>query len=410
MKGPALVVNQQEKSPESIKSESHLDMRYLIRALIKYNASDLHIKVGRPPLFRINGKLIAAKMPPISLEQAQETILGVLTERQIKQLEETRQIDFSFNVKDMGRFRCNVYYQRGLISAAVRMIPINVATLDELGVPIVLKELCARLRGLLLITGGTGSGKSTTLASLIQYINQTMQVHVLTIEDPIEYVHQDVKASITQREVGSDTHSLKDALYAGLRQDPDIIMIGEIRDRAMIEGALAAAETGHLVITTLHTNDAKSTIDRIVDVFPPDARSQIRLQLASALVAVVSQQLVDRKDGSGRTLVCEVMVKSPTIEDFILKNELEKIPEIMAKSSSYYKMQTMNMGLEKMVTDGIITPEEALKASNNPDDLRFRLQGFSDNNYSNESAKQVEGSGIVAPSMQDLPEIELFKK
>ncbi len=354
-----------------------IDMRYLVRALMKYNASDLHIKVGRPPLYRINGRLIPAKMPELTSEQAQSAIYGVLSERQIRELDEKRQVDLSFKVKDMGRFRCNVYYHRGQLGCAVRMIPISVPHLDELGIPSVLKDLCQRPRGLILITGATGSGKSTTLAAMVQHINDNVHGHVLTIEDPIEFVYRDMKCTITQREVGSDTRSLTEGLYAGLRQDPDVIMIGEMRDKEMIAGALTAAETGHLVLSTLHTNDAKSAIDRIIDVFPAEAKNQMRIQLASTLVAVVAQQLVVRADGSGRIPACEVMVKSPVIEQFILRNELDRINEAIASSTTYYKMQSMNQALEKLVSTGTITSEEALKSSNNPDDLRLRLSGVS---------------------------------
>jgi twitching motility protein PilT len=358
------------------QSQPKVDLHYLARALIKYSASDLHLKVGRPPLYRINGKLIPAKMAEITQELADSIIYGVLTEKQIKELDHKRNIDFSFRIKDLGRFRCNVYFQRNTLSAAVRMIPFTIPNLDDLNVPAaVLKELCHRPRGLLLVTGATGSGKSTTLAALVQYLNESSQVHILAIEDPIEFVFRDIKASITQREVGSDTLSLKEGIVAGLRQDPDIIMIGEVRDTETIQAALTAAETGHLVIATLHTNDAKSTVDRILDVFPPDAQNQIRIQLASTLIGVVSQQLIVRANGSGRVPACEVMVKSPAIESYILKNELDRIPDAIANSNNYYKMQTMNQALEKLVTAGTITADEALKASSNPDDLKLRFSG-----------------------------------
>ncbi|MCM2277597.1 MAG: type IV pilus twitching motility protein PilT [Oligoflexia bacterium] len=353
-----------------------VDMRYLVRALIKYNASDLHLKVGRPPLYRINGKLIPAKMDELGQEQLEQIIYGVLSAKQRVELEEKRQIDLSFHMKELGRFRCHVFFQRGGISAAVRIIPMTIPTIDELGLPPVVKELCQRPRGLLLVTGATGSGKSTSMAAMIQYINENNHVHVLTIEDPIEYVYRDLKASITQREVGSDTHSLKEGLYAGLRQDPDVIMIGELRDCDMIQLALSAAETGHLVISTLHTKDAAGSIDRILEVFPSNAQNQVRIQLASVLVGVVSQQLLVRADGSGRVPACEIMVKSPAIENYILKSEVQKIPEAIGNSNNYYKMQTMNQALERLVNAGAITAEEAIKSTSNPDDLRLRLSGL----------------------------------
>ncbi len=353
-----------------------VDMRYLVRALVKYNASDLHLKAGRPPLFRINGKLVPAKMPELEADQVEKIVLDILTSRQKVDLEANRSIDLSFVLNGLGRFRCNVYYQRSCVAAAVRAIPLTVPALDQLGIPEVMKDLCQRPRGLVLVTGATGSGKSTTLASLVNYINETCAVHILCIEDPIEYLHRDLKGTVTQREVGADTHSLKDALYSGLRQDPDVIVIGELRDYEMIQAALAAAETGHLVLATLHTNDVRGTIDRILEVFPPEAKNQARLQLSAALIGVLSQQLLERTDGLGRVPACEVMVKSPTIENFILKNELEKIPEAIANSNLYYKMQTMNQALEKLVKDGKITAEQALKSSTSNNDLKLSLSGM----------------------------------
>jgi twitching motility protein PilT len=356
--------------------DTQLSMQYLVKTLIKYHASDLHIKVGRPPLYRINGKLVQAKMANFTPEQVQQILHAVLTGAQIKELEKHRQIDLSFSVTELGRFRCNIYYQRGCLSAAVRMIPFDVPKLDTLGLPDVLKELVQKPRGLMLVTGATGSGKSTTLAALVGYLNETTPAHIVLIEDPMEFVHRDIKASITQREVGSDTHSLKDALRSGLRQDPDIIVIGELRDYEMIQGALTAAETGHLVLATLHTNDARSTIDRIIDVFPVDVKNQIRIQLAWTLVGIVSQQLILSADGNSRVVASEVMVKSPTIENCILKNELDKIPSVIASSRNYYKMQTMNQSLEKLVNSGQVSFDEAIKASSNPDDLRLLFSGM----------------------------------
>lgn len=359
--------------------ENKIDMSYLVRALIKYNASDLHIKVGRPPLYRINGRLVPAKMPELSHEQVQSIIYGVLTDRQKVDLDQKRHVDLSFGVKVFGRFRCNVFFQRGTMAAAIRMIPLTVPSLAELGLPPVLQELCYRPRGLILVTGPTGSGKSTTLAAMLQHINANRHLHILSIEDPIEFLHRDIKSSISQREVGSDAHSAQEALFSGLRQDPDIIMISEIRNAEMIQTALTAAETGHLVLTTLHTNDACGSIDRILDVFPPDARNQVRVQLASSLLAVVSQQLLLRTDGQSRVCASEIMIKSPTIENLILKNEIDKIQDAIAASGNYYQMQTMNVSLEKLVRSGQVTAEEALKCSNNASDLQLRLSGMNRN-------------------------------
>jgi twitching motility protein PilT len=374
------------KAPPKVETESpsrnigtppqKIDMKYLVRALIKYNASDLHLKVGRPPLYRINGKLIPAKMEELSLELVESIIFGVLTGKQKAELDTKRQIDLSFEFKDFGRFRCHVFFQRGGISAAIRTIPMTIPSIEDLGVPSVLRDLCRRPRGLLLITGATGSGKSTTLAGMIQYINENQHVHILTIEDPIEFVYRDVKATVTQREVGSDIITMKEGLHGGLRQDPDVIVIGELRDFETIQLALTAAETGHLVISTLHTNDAVSSIKRILDVFPAVAQSQVRIQLASVLVGVLSQQLLIRADGSGRVPACEVMVKSPAIENYILKNEIDRLPEAVSSSNNYYKMQTMNQALERLVKASQVSAEEALKASSNPDELRLRMSGM----------------------------------
>lgn len=357
-------------------SKPRISARALIRALTKYSASDLHLKAGRPPLYRIHGKLVPAKMQLFTAEQVQEIVYSLLSHKQIAELERKRHIDFSFMDREQGRFRANVYFQKGTVSAAIRGIPMVVPSIDVIGVPSVLRQLCHRQRGLILITGATGSGKSTTMAAMLQHINENRYVHIVSAEDPIEFVYRDVKASITQREVGSDITSFHEALHAGLRQDPDVIMIGEMRDRETIQAALTAAETGHLVISTLHTNDAKSTIDRILDVFPGDAQNQIRIQLAASLVAVISQQLLTKADGTGVVPACEVLIKSPVIETYLRKDERERIPEAMANSNAYYQMQTMNMALEKLVKTGTITAEEAIKHSPNPDDLRLILAGI----------------------------------
>lgn len=357
-------------------SAPEMDMRYLVRALIKYGASDLHLKVGRPPLFRIHGKLVPAKMPEMTQASAQALLDSVLSARHREELERNRQVDMSFRIKDIGRFRCNVFYQRDSIAAAIRMIPLVVPQLSQLGLPAVIKELCERPRGLVLVTGATGCGKSTTLAAMVQELNENNPVHILCIEDPIEFMFKDRKATISQREVGTDTLTLNDALRAGLRQDPDVIMIGELRDYQMIQTAMTAAETGHLVLATLHTNDAVGTIERIVDSFPLDAKNQARIQLASTLVAVISQQLVVKSDQSGRLPACEVLIKSPVVESYIIKGELGRIQEVMESSRDYYRMQTMNQSLEALIRGNQISLEEGLKSSSRPDDLRLNLSGM----------------------------------
>lgn len=369
-----------------------MDMRYLIRALVKYNASDLHLKVGRPPLYRIGGKLIPARMDEVTADVAQSVLFSVMNARQIEVLEQKKQVDFSFKVKNIGRFRCNVYYQRTGLAAAIRMIPMKVPSIDELRLPAALKDVSQKQRGLFLVTGATGSGKSTTLASMIQHINENQHVHILLIEDPMEFIFRDQKATITQREVGSDTLSFNEALFGGLRQDPDIIVIGELRDCDVIQVALTAAETGHLVLGTLHTQDAKGAIERIVDVFPAEQQNQVRIQLASTLVGVVSQQLVLKTDGKSRVPACELMFKSPAVEQYLLRNELDRIPDAIAQSKDYYKMQTMNMALERWVAQGEVSIEEALLSSPNPDDLRLRLAGVT-----REEGYESQGGSDIPP-------------
>lgn len=360
----------------STPPSSPLDMLYLVRALLKYGASDLHLKVGRPPLFRVNGQLVASKLPELTFNSLKEIIDSVLTPRHRELLEEQRQVDFSFRIKDLGRFRANLYYQRDSIAAAIRMIPLAVPEFAKLGLPQIIKDLCARQQGLVLITGATGSGKSTTLAAMIQEINETQSAHVLCIEDPIEFIFKDRRSTVSQREVGTDTSSISDALRAGLRQDPDVIMIGELRDFESIRTAMTAAETGHLVLATLHTQNAVGSIERILESFPPEAKNQARAQLASTLAAIVSQQLITRADGNGRVMACEVLIKSPLIESKILREETSSIEEVLESSGDYYQMQSFNQALEHLIRTGVISSEDGVRASPRPDDLKLRLSGL----------------------------------
>ena len=363
-------------APAAAPASGRPSMKYLLHALLKHGASDLHLKSGRPPMYRINGKLVAAKMAELTTEAVKEILYGILSDKLIRDFEKNLQVDCSFLLEGMGRFRANVYIQRGTVAGVIRMIPLTIPSLDSLNLPAVLKELAMKKRGLVLVTGSTGSGKSTSMAAMINHINENRHSHIVTIEDPIEFVYRDMKSSVSQREVGSDALSMQDALMGAMRQDPNVITIGEMRSPDTIATALTAAETGHLVFSTLHTNDAKSTIDRIVDVFPAGAKNQIRIQLSACLLAIVSQKLVPRADGEGRVAVCEVLIKSPTIENLILTGEIDKINEAMASSTSYYKMQTFNQALEKLVMSGTITNEDAIFASNAPEDLKMRLSGF----------------------------------
>ncbi|MBS1963308.1 MAG: PilT/PilU family type 4a pilus ATPase [Bdellovibrionales bacterium] len=352
------------------------DLLFLIRAFIKYNASDMHLRPNRPPLYRINGRLLPASMPALSAQQIEQILNAYIPDIMRNTLQTKRQIDFSFEIEELGRFRCNVFYATNRLSCAIRRIPFEIPPIEKLRVPEVLKDLVTKSRGLLLITGSTGSGKSTTMASLIQHLNDTQRLHVVTIEDPIEYVFKDQKAVITQRELGVDFPSMNEALASCMRQDPDVIVVGEMRDYVTIQTAITAAETGHLVISTLHTNDAKSALDRILDMFPADHKNQIRVQLASSLIGIVAQQLLVRADGKGRVLASEVLVKSPSVEHAIRTHQFEMIPDLMGKSELYYKMQTMNMDLERLIRGELITLEEGVSASLNPDDLKLRLAGI----------------------------------
>lgn len=355
--------------------DRRIDFKYLAKALLKYQASDIHLKVGRPPLFRINGSLVPAKMADLTEEQMQFILFNVMRPQQIDHLEKQLQVDFSIQIQSSGRFRCSVFYQRGTLSAAVRMIPIAVPNIESLGVPEVVKDLALRRQGLVLVTGATGSGKSTTLAAMLQYINENRSGHILTIEDPIEYVFRDGKSSFSQREVGSDVPNFPAALRSGLRQDPDVIVVGEMRDLETIQIALTAAETGHLVLSTLHTNDARSTVERLVDVFPAEAKAQIRIQLASTLAGVISQQLIPRQQ-NGRVLCSEVLVCSPSVEESILNNETTRIQQLIESSNDYYKMQSFNQNLEKLIQSGDISLNEALKHSPSPEDLKLKMAGI----------------------------------
>ncbi len=352
------------------------DLLFLIRAFLKYNASDLHLRPNRPPLYRINGRILPASMPSLSPAQLEQILNPFIPETLRKTLETKRQIDFSFEVEECGRFRCNVFYAMNRLSVAIRRIPFEIPSVDQLRVPAVLKELVTKPRGLLLVTGSTGSGKSTTMASLVQFINESQRTHIVTIEDPIEYVFKDNKSVVTQRELGADFPSMNEALSSCMRQDPDVIVVGEMRDYVTIQTAITAAETGHLVISTLHTNDARSSLDRILDMFPSDAKNQIRVQLASSLIGIVAQQLVVRADGKGRILASEVLVKSPSVEHAIRTHQFDMIPELMAKGDLYYKMHTMNMDLERLIRAGLVTFEEGVSCSSNPDDLKLRLAGI----------------------------------
>lgn len=346
----------------------------LLRALVEKEGADLHLKFNRPPLMRIKGGLSPSDFPVIARDEMKTMLYSMLTELQIRKLENERELDFSYFVEGLARFRGNIFYQMGHLGAVFRAIPVRKKTVEELKLPSVLNELVQRKQGIVLVTGPTGSGKSTTLAAMINRINETRHEHIITIEDPIEFVYTDNLCVINQREVGIDTQSFSEALKRALRQDPDIILVGEMRDPETISIAMTAAETGHLVLSTLHTNDAKQSIDRIIDTFPPEQQHQVRMQLAVTLSATISQRLVRTADGKGRVAAVEIMINTPTIRKLIEEGKIGMIDKIMAESASLYKMQTYNQHLFRLVKDGIVTREDALSISLNPNDLRIMFQ------------------------------------
>jgi twitching motility protein PilT len=348
----------------------------LLKGLVKHKASDLHVKVGRPPMYRINGKLLPAKLPALTHETVKQLAYGTMSQKQVKEFEENLQIDFGYLVPGLARFRANVFMQKGTLAFVIRVVPLEIPVLENLGLPPVVADIAGKNRGLVLVTGATGSGKSTTLAAMIEHINRQQRCHVVTIEDPIEYIFDDKMSTISQREIGTDAVSMPLALRGALRQDPDVIMIGEMRDFQTIQVAITAAETGHMVFSTLHTNTAAQSIDRIIDSFPADAKNQLRLQLANSLLAVVTQQLVRRADGKGRVVACEVLMRSPTVEKLILENRINDLDQVMESSNLYYKMQSMNQDLERLVRENVITREEALIHSDKKEDLELKLSGM----------------------------------
>lgn len=352
-----------------------MDLDLCLRELERQNGSDLHLKVNRPPLFRIRGDLLPTDAPPLTDNELRATLYNIMNPRQIKQFEETHEADFSYEIPGLARFRVNVFMQRGNIGAVMRLIPLEVPTVESLGLPPVLNKLADHENGLVLVTGPTGSGKSTTLAAMIEHINQTRPVHIITVEDPIEFVYADKEATINQRELGIDTGSLMSALRAVLRQDPDIILMGEMRDAETIRFGITAAETGHLVFATLHTNNATQTLDRILDTMPPDARDMVRSQLAVILRGIVCQRLCKRADGTGRIAAQEILWNSPNISQLIAENKTRSVEKAI-EEGSYYGMQTFNQALFHLAQKGLITQDEAYENSDTPEDLKLMFRGI----------------------------------
>lgn len=356
-----------------------MELNEILTIAVKAKGSDIHIKSGLPPVVRINGKLHPIpNAQRLSVETVNTMAYGMMNERQKGIFEDQYEVDLAYGVGGLGRFRVSVYRQRGSISMVFRAIPVTVPTLDTLNLPPILKKICAEERGLVLVTGTTGSGKSTTLAAMIDYINERRSSNIITIEDPVEYLHKDKKSIISQREVGLDTLSFSSALRSSLRQDPDVILVGEMRDLETIETALNAAETGHLVMSTLHTLDAAETINRIISVFPPFHQRQVRMQLSGVIKGVISQRLVPRMDGKGRVPAVEVMLGTARIRDCIDdKEKTKQIPEAIGQGFVTYGMQTFDQSLMQLYTKKFISYEEALRQSSNPDDFALKVSGIS---------------------------------
>ena len=349
-----------------------MDLLELLTVGMDRNASDIHFTVGIPPTYRIDGGLVSAIEKNLTPEDTEYLVKQVLGEKRMKTLDETGEIDFSYSISNVGRFRVNAFKQRGSYAMVLRIIPLRIPSMEELGLPKVTDELTKLPRGLILVTGPTGSGKTTTLASVINKINSERRCHIVTLEDPLEYLHSHKKSIVNQREVGSDTESFANALRGALREDPDVILVGEMRDLETISIAITAAETGHLVLSTLHTNGAAKTIDRIVDVFPPYQQQQIRVQLAAVIEAVISQQLLPKASGKGRVAAHEVMVASPAIRNLIREGKIHQIDTVI-QTSSALGMQTMDTSLVNLYRRGEITKETAISQAYNIDEIRKKL-------------------------------------
>jgi twitching motility protein PilT len=351
-----------------------MDLKVLLQLMLEKSASDLHLRSGRPAVFRVDGHLSFRTPQPVSPEQINEWVSSLLNERQARLFAERMECDLAITVEGLGRFRVNVYHQKGAVNLAIRVIATKIPSFEDLKLPAVIRKLADEPRGLILVTGTTGSGKSTTLAAMIEFINSTRSRHIVTIEDPIEYVHEDKSAIVSQRELLQDTLSFPDALKYVVRQDPDVILLGEMRDLDTMAAALSAAQTGHLVMSTIHTIDAMQTINRIIDVFPPHQQNQIRFQLADTLRGVVSQRLLPHASGKGRVPAVEVMVVTPIIRKYILENALGEIGPVM-KQGAYYGMQTFHQALINLISSGEITLETALEASSNPEEIMMSVRG-----------------------------------
>jgi len=351
-----------------------MDLRLLLQVMAEKNASDMHLRSNRPAVFRVDGNLSYRTPEAISAEQVDQWVKSILNEKQTRVFEEKLECDLALSVDGLGRFRVNIYRQRNLVNLAFRVVPQRIPTFDELKLPPAIRKIADEPRGLVLVTGTTGSGKSTTLAAMIDYINSSRSRHIITVEDPIEYLHQDKQSILSQRELMADTLNYPEALKHAVRQDPDVILLGEMRDLETMSAALTAAQTGHLVLSTIHTIDAVQTVNRVIDVFPPHQQNQIRFQLGDTLKGVISQRLLPHSSGSGRVPAVEIMVVTPIIRKYILENTLGEISNIM-KQGSYYGMQTFHQALIGLIQKGEIALETALEASSNPEEIMMAIRG-----------------------------------
>jgi len=358
-----------QRSATKARSVEEIHIDDLLRLVVERGASDLHLSVGVPPILRVDGQLAPTNFERLTPQDSQRLVYDILTDEQIQRFEQTYELDFSYSLHKVSRFRVNIYRDKGTVAAAFRVIPQRIPTIRELNLPIILEDLARRPRGLILVTGPTGSGKSTTLAAMVNQINSERSVHIITIEDPIEYLHTHKYSVINQRELGSDTKSFSNALRSSLREDPDVILVGEMRDLDTISTAITCAETGHLVLATLHTNNAPQTVDRMVDVFPPEQQEQIRFMLSNNLEAVLCQQLLPRAGVPGRVCAMEIMMATPAIRNLIRESKAHQLPSVIQTSASA-GMQTMDQALRDLYQKGLISYDEALTRAMNPDELK----------------------------------------